>query len=179
MLLNHVISVNTKIANIFLLVYQFQPSWYIFQCLKLFFFDIVNIYKNPPANVEPACQCVQSLGRDDALEEGMATHSSILPWRIPWTEEPGGYSPQDHKELDMTEVTQHTLHAHLSISLLCAKNLKVSRTGRLNVSLIHTPKRLFVQSRFSNSHSPGPEGKILRYDIMKIFNILNTAIEDF
>ena len=33
---------------------------------------------------------VQSLGREDPLEEGMATHSSILVWRIPWTEEPGG-----------------------------------------------------------------------------------------
>ena len=33
---------------------------------------------------------VLSLGQEDALEEGMATHSSILAWRIPWTEEPGG-----------------------------------------------------------------------------------------
>ena len=33
---------------------------------------------------------VPSLGREDPLEEGMATHSSILTWRIPWTEEPGG-----------------------------------------------------------------------------------------
>ena len=33
---------------------------------------------------------VQSLGREDPLEEGMATHSSILAWRTPWTEEPGG-----------------------------------------------------------------------------------------
>ena len=33
---------------------------------------------------------VRSLGREDPLEEGMATHSSILAWRIPWTEEPGG-----------------------------------------------------------------------------------------
>jgi len=32
---------------------------------------------------------VQSLGQEDSLEEGMATHSSILAWRIPWTEEPG------------------------------------------------------------------------------------------
>ena len=32
----------------------------------------------------------QSLGREDPLEEGMATHSSTLAWRIPWTEEPGG-----------------------------------------------------------------------------------------
>ena len=33
---------------------------------------------------------VWSLGQEDALEEGMATHSSVLTWRIPWTEEPGG-----------------------------------------------------------------------------------------
>ena len=33
---------------------------------------------------------VQSLGQEDPLEEGTATHSSILAWRIPWTEEPGG-----------------------------------------------------------------------------------------
>ena len=33
---------------------------------------------------------VQSLGQEDPLEEGMATHSSVLAWRIPWTEEPGG-----------------------------------------------------------------------------------------
>ena len=32
---------------------------------------------------------VQSLGQEDSLEEGVATHSSILAWRIPWTEEPG------------------------------------------------------------------------------------------
>ena len=33
---------------------------------------------------------VRSVGREDPLEKGMATHSSILAWRIPWTEEPGG-----------------------------------------------------------------------------------------
>ena len=33
---------------------------------------------------------VRSLGQEDSLEEGMATHSSILAWKIPWTEEPGG-----------------------------------------------------------------------------------------
>ena len=35
---------------------------------------------------------VQSLGQEDLLEKGMATHSSILTWEIPWTEEPGGLS---------------------------------------------------------------------------------------
>ena len=36
---------------------------------------------------------VQTLGQEDSLEEGMATHSSNLVWRIPWTEEPGGLWP--------------------------------------------------------------------------------------
>ena len=36
---------------------------------------------------------VQSLGEEDPLEEGMATHSSILAWRIPWTEEPSALQP--------------------------------------------------------------------------------------
>ena len=43
--------------------------------------------KNLPAVQETQ---VQSLGREDPLEKEMATHSSILTWRIPWTEEPGG-----------------------------------------------------------------------------------------
>ena len=45
---------------------------------------------------------VRSLGQEDPLEEGMATPSSILAWRIPWTEEPGGLHPI---ESDLTEVT--------------------------------------------------------------------------
>ena len=51
---------------------------------------------------------VGSLGREDPLEKGMATHSSILAWRIPWTEEPDGLQPMGSQELDMTE--QLTLH---------------------------------------------------------------------
>ena len=45
------------------------------------------VVKNPPAMQEMG---VQSLDQDDPLEEEMATHSSVLAWRIPWTEEPGG-----------------------------------------------------------------------------------------
>ena len=44
---------------------------------------------------------VRSLGWEDPLQKGMAIHSSILAWRIPWTEEPGG--PWGHKESDMTK----------------------------------------------------------------------------
>ena len=46
--------------------------------------------KNLPAVQKMKEILVQSLGREDSLEEGIATHSSILAWEIPWTEEPGG-----------------------------------------------------------------------------------------
>ena len=49
----------------------------------------------------------RSLGWEDPLEKEMATHSSILAWRISWTEEPVGYSPWSCKESDRTEVTAH------------------------------------------------------------------------
>ena len=50
---------------------------------------IALVVKNTPANSGEMQQTgVQSLGREDPLEEGMATHSGILAWRIPWTEEP-------------------------------------------------------------------------------------------
>ena len=48
--------------------------------------------------------CVRSLACEDPLEEGLPTHSSILAWRIPWSEEPGGL--QGRKVI--TEVTLHT-----------------------------------------------------------------------
>ena len=53
----------------------------------------------------PAMQGTQvlSLGEETLLKTGMATHSSILAWRIPWTEKPAGYSSWGRKELDMTE----------------------------------------------------------------------------
>ena len=58
----------------------------------LFFFPQIPLVgaqtvQNPPALQETR---VRSLGQEDPLEEGVATHSSILAWRIPWTEEPGG-----------------------------------------------------------------------------------------
>ena len=49
-----------------------------------------SVVKNPPAVQETKETRVRSLGQEDPLEEEMATHSSVLAWRIPWTEEPGG-----------------------------------------------------------------------------------------
>ena len=54
--------------------------------------QVVLVVKNLPANAGDIDMQLQSLGREDSLEEGMATHSSILAWRIPWTEDLVGYS---------------------------------------------------------------------------------------
>ena len=67
---------------------------------------VAQAVKNLPAMQKAR---VPSLGQEDPLEKGMATHSSILAWRIPWTEEPGGlHSPCGCKELDMSEQLIHT-----------------------------------------------------------------------
>ena len=63
----------------------------------------MTVEKKPPANA--GGMQVQSLGREDPLKEGVATHSSILAWRIPWTVEPGGLQSMGHKESDLTEAT--------------------------------------------------------------------------
>ena len=69
---------------------------------------VAQMVKNLPAMQETQ---VWSLGQEDPLEKEMATHSSILVWEIPWTEEPGKPQSMGHKELDKTE--------QLTLSLVC------------------------------------------------------------
>ena len=65
---------------------------------------------------------VQSLNREDPLEEDMATHSSILAWRVPWTEKPGRLQSTG-LQTDTTEATQLTLtHGQCQMVELCLKN---------------------------------------------------------
>ena len=61
---------------------------------------VAQTVKNPPAMQE---MWVRSLGREDPLEKEMATLSSTLAWRIPWTEEPGGLQSMGSQESDTTE----------------------------------------------------------------------------
>ena len=64
--------------------------------------------KNPSANIGE--KQVQSLGWKDPLEEGMATHSSILAWRLPRTEDPGGLRSMGSQS--WTQLKQFGMHAH-------------------------------------------------------------------
>ena len=63
---------------------------------------MAQMVRNLPAMQEA---WLQSLGWEDLLEKEIATHSSILTWRIPWAEELGGLQSMGHKESDMTEAT--------------------------------------------------------------------------
>ena len=68
-------------------------------------YAIVN-FPSGASSKEPTCQCrIQFLSGEDPLEEGTTTNSSILAWRIPGAEKPGGYSPQGCKESGLTEAT--------------------------------------------------------------------------
>ena len=105
--------------------------------------------KHPPAMWETQ---VQSLGQEDLLEKEMATHASILAWRILWTEKPVGYSPWACKELGTTERLTPTHNTHPSIqpaspgqstSLACV----TVRTIPIAVKLIHT----FVSSHLDHA----------------------------
>ena len=86
-------------------------------------FPIAQTVKNLPAMQETQ---VQLLGQEDPLEKETATHSSILAWEIPWIEEPGGYSPWGHKELDMIERRTLLLLLFLSVQSLSRVRLFVT-----------------------------------------------------
>ena len=71
---------------------------------------------------------VQSLGREDPLEKAMATHSSILAWRIPWTDEPGSLQSMGSQRVGHNENDYGSDH-----ELLIAKfRLKLKKVGKLS-----------------------------------------------
>ena len=78
---------HASVALFWLVVgWGYRGNWAL--CLQ-----VALVIKNAPANTGDIEMQVQSLGQKDPLEEGMATHSSILAWRIPWAEETGGLQP--------------------------------------------------------------------------------------
>ena len=81
---------------------------------------MAQLVKNQPANGETQETCVLSLGRKDPLEKEEATHSSILAWKIPWTEEPGGL--QSNRLQSQTQLndwnTHNTLHLKKKMNLM-------------------------------------------------------------
>ena len=101
--------------------------------------------KNLPAMRETQ---IWSLDQEDTLERGMATHSSILAWRISWTEEPADCSPQDGKESDMTE--RLTLFTFMSIESTMLPNHLILCCPLLLLPSIFPRKERFIFFLISN-----------------------------
>ena len=106
----------------------------------------------------PAMQEIQvrSLGREDTLEEEMATHSSTLAWKIPWTEKPGaGYSPQGCKESHMTEWLHFSLSMLISSGFFIQNTLNIFwRKILLKACLLCLPVALLVSGQVQNVGYP-------------------------
>ena len=100
--------------------------------------------KNLPAVQETR---VQSLGWEDPLEKGMSTHSNMLTWRIPWTEEPGRLeSMRGHKGSDTTELL--TLSHFYFQMLMCVNKMETLAIGRiLNIALVASVAEIYFSGR--------------------------------
>ena len=101
-----------------LCVYLYFMFVFLHICLHTFFFFcsslVVQLVKYLPAVQETV---IRSLGQEDFLEKGLATHSSILAWSIPQTEEPGRLLSMGSQESDRTE--RLTLSHFTYISIIC------------------------------------------------------------
>ena len=106
-----------------------QLDWYILLVARLGIIRaslVAQIVKNLPAMQETQ---VQSLGREDPLEKGMSTHSTILAWRIPWTEDLGRLQPREWKSVGHNWATNmlfmirvnplSVLQGHVLLTIAC------------------------------------------------------------
>ena len=103
--------------------------------------------KHPPAMQET---CIWSLGQEDPLEKEMATHSSLLAWRIPWTEEPGGLQSTGFQRVGHHWATNTlSIMCRNFISIWCIINKIFKRIWTLSLAtiIIRTPKRKLEELR--------------------------------
>ena len=106
---------------------EFIKYWYFSVNVGVYFyidvylnqdFPVAQTVKNLPVMQDTR---VQSLGQEYPLEKGMAIYSSILAWRIPWTEKPGGLQFMGSQRVGPTEQLKHTPQS-LPLCLLCLVN---------------------------------------------------------
>ena len=106
---------------------------------------------------------VHFLGWEDTLEEGMATHSSILAWRIPWAEEPSRLQSRGCIELDTTDMTKHTAQ---SFYYLCLRNNPIKmHLYILSIFLTSTGIATSVQSNVLRSFNTSWQASVCRTSI--------------
>ena len=96
---------------------------------------LAQMVKNPPVMQETL---VQSLGQEVPWEKGMATHSSVLAWKIPWTEEPGGLQPMGSQRVRHNWVTNPFIFS------ICLQ-LQVNDLGKLPITKCRIPIAVWIQ----------------------------------
>ena len=103
-------------------------SWGL-QCCRIFWGLLrgTSVVKNSPANTGDMRNLGSVPGWGRSLEKGMATHSNVLAWRIPGTEEPDGYSLWGRKESNTTEVTEHAWGIFRGFPSKKKKKVKLAR----------------------------------------------------
>ena len=108
--------------------------------------------KNLPAMQELQEIQVWSLGQEDPLEEGMATHSSILAWRIPWTEKPGSLQPKGSQKVGHDWSDMH-MYKYGTISNTYFKIKNSMRycvvLARSILPLVSRKNNIYINSNFS------------------------------
>ena len=82
--------------------------------------------KNPPEQAEDIRDMCLTPGSGRSLEEGTATHSSILAWKIPWTEEPGGLQSKSRKETQLKWLSKHACMKKISAFFWTLKTIFLS-----------------------------------------------------
>ena len=102
---------------------------------------VAQMVKNGPAMQET---WGQSLGREDPLERGVATHSSIPAWKIPWTEEPGGLQSMGSRRVRHNWMTKHMLNGMFQASVVFSTLFTL--TGMVSSSSFY----LFFQTQLRN-----------------------------
>ena len=125
--------------------------------------QVVPVAKNLPASARVVEPWLQFLGWEDPREEGTATHSSILAWRISWTEEPGGATVHEVAKswTQLKQLSRHTCTPTTSvyISLLLTQLLHQVSWEKINVDqLKNNSKKLLRELSFTNQISRQPLG---------------------
>ena len=100
---------------------------------------------------------VRSVGREDPQEKGMAAHSSILPWRIPWTEEPGGLMSTGSQRVGNVWVTMHSIYLRwdwakhfIWLSLISKMRIITPYKTMVNIKQDHANKLLILVQKTLN-----------------------------
>ena len=130
----------------------FPLLWVMCFCLPTSFSPtslVAQLVKNLPAVQETQ---VRFLGREDALEKEMATHTSILAWEIPWTEKPGGLQSMGSQELDLTYRLSHYHFLFISLNHTFSVSFSVW-TPSGSLSVIHSLLACYILQRESLAES--------------------------